>query len=86
MEELEAGNRFVDCQVVVVEEEVDHDREIPGYKRTALLVQSIANSIWDTVRMDIDCLSQHGSGWMPLLDLQVRLAEDNTIDYIQALY
>ena len=49
MEELEAGSRFVDGQVVVVQEQVENDREIPGDKRTALVIQSIANSICDTV-------------------------------------
>ena len=31
--------------------------------------------------MTVDCPSNHESGWMPLLDLQVRVTSDNTLDY-----
>jgi hypothetical protein len=81
MEELEPGCRLVDGKVVVVEEEVEADRAIPGDRRTARVIQDIANSICETINMTIDCPSNHESGWMPLLDLQVRVAEDNSLDY-----
>ena len=38
MEELEPGCRLVDGKVVVVEEEVEADRAIPGDRRTARVV------------------------------------------------
>ena len=81
MEELEPGCRLVDGKVVVVKEEVEGDKSIPGDRRTALVIQEIANSVCKTIRMTIDCPSSHESGWMPLLDLQVRVAGDNTLDY-----
>jgi hypothetical protein len=60
---------------------VEADRAIPGDRRTARVIQDIANSICETINMTIDCPSNHESGWMPLLDLQVRVAEDNSLDY-----
>ena len=81
MEELEPGCRLVEGKVVVLEEEVEADRAIPRDCRTARVVQDITNSICDTIKMAIDCPSNHESGWMALLDLQVRVARDNTLDY-----
>ena len=81
MEELEPGCRLVDGKVVMVEEEVEADRAIPGDLRTAKVVQDIANSICETINMTVDCPSNHVSGWMPLLDLQVRVAADQSLDY-----
>ena len=45
MDELEPGCRLVEGKVVVVEEEVEADRAIPRDRRTARVVQDIANSI-----------------------------------------
>ena len=81
VEELEPGSRLVDGKVVVVKEEVEGDKVIPGDLRTARVIQTIANSICETIQMTVDCPSNYESGWMPLLDLQVRVASDNTLDY-----
>ena len=81
MEELEPGCRLVEGKVVVLEEEVEADRAIPRDCRTAIVVQDITKSICNTIKMAIDCPSNHESGWMALLDLQVRVARDNTLDY-----
>ena len=56
MEELEPGCRLVDGKVVVVKEEVEGDKSIPGDRRTALVIQEIANSVCKTIRMTIDCI------------------------------
>ena len=60
---------------------MEAEKSIPGDYRTAKVIQEIANSVCDTIRMTTDCPSSHESGWMPLLDLQVRVARDNTLDY-----
>ena len=54
---------------------------IPGDKRTALLIQDLANTICPFLQMEADYPSNHTSGWMPILDLQVKIAEDNSIDF-----
>ena len=81
LEELAPGSRFVDGRVEVIPEEVEGDQRLPGDQRTALVIQSIANSICPSIQMEIDYPSRHESGWMPLLNLQVRDKEDNNIDY-----
>ena len=81
MEELEPGCRLVDGKVVVVKEEVEGDKSIPGDCRTALVLQEIANSVCETIRMTRDCSSSHEYGWMPLLHVRVRVTGDNTLDY-----
>jgi len=32
--------------------------------------------------MEVDYPSRHPSGWMPLRDLQVKIADDNTVDFM----
>ena len=81
LEELAPGSRFTDGKVEVVPEEIEGDLRLPGDQRTALVVQSIANSICPSIQMEIDYPSKHESGWMPLLNLEVRDREDNSIDY-----
>jgi hypothetical protein len=81
MEELEPGCRFLDGKVEVVEAEVERDRQVPGDLRTARVMVEIANSILPYLQFEADCPSNHSSGWMALLDLEVRVAEDSTVDY-----
>ena len=45
VEELEAGTRFIDGELVVVPEEVEADSRLPGDQRTARVIQTMANSI-----------------------------------------
>ena len=65
----------------VVEEEVEADREVQGDLRKSRVLVEIANSIFDYLQFTADCPSLHTSLWMPLLDLEVRVAPDQTIDY-----
>ena len=81
LEELAPGSRFINGRVEVVPEEIEGDLRIPGDQRTALVIQCIANSICPSVQMEIDYPSRHENGWMPLLNLEVRDREDNSIDY-----
>ena len=64
-----------------MEDEVERDRAIPGDERTAKVIKALANSICETVQMEVDFPSHYESGWMPLLNLQIRENSDNTIDY-----
>ena len=50
--------------------EIEGDLMLPGAQRTALVLQSIANSIFPSTQMEI----------VALLDLDVREREDNGID------
>ena len=45
------------------------------------MLVDIANSIFDYLQFTADFPSLHTSGWMPLLDLEVRIASDLSVDY-----
>ena len=64
-----------------VEEEVEGDLEVEGDRRTASLIQELANSICQSIQMTVDFPSAHVSGWMPILDVEVRMREDKTVDW-----
>ena len=61
---------------------MEGDRQVPGDQRTARVVQEIANSISPNTSLSVDFPSAHQSGWMPVLDIQVKVASDNTIDWL----
>ena len=77
VDELEPGARYREGRVEVVEEEVEEDREVAGDLRTARVMLEIANSLVPYLQFTLDCPSLHPSGWMPLLDLQVRVTTNN---------
>ena len=79
MEELRPGTRRVEGVFQIVEGEVGTDRLMEGDRRTAGLVKDLANTICPYIQMEADFLSNHSSGWMPLLDLEVRIAKDNSM-------
>ena len=60
---------------------METDRLMEGDRRTAGLVKDLANTICPYLQMEADFPSNHSSGWMPLLDLQVQIARDNSINY-----
>ena len=62
MEELPPGTRLVEDKFTIVEEEVEGDSNIPGDKRTALLIQDLANTICPFLQMEADYPSNHTSG------------------------
>ena len=80
-EELEAGSRYVEGEVKVVEEEVEADLKIQGDQRTAKVILEIANSVSEFLKFEADVPSNYELGWMPLLDVQVKVAKNNTINY-----
>ena len=80
-EELPPGSRYLGGEVVVVEQEVEGDRLIPGDQRTANVLKQIANTISGNTRIEVETPSAHPTGWMPFLDLQLRIASDKSIDW-----
>ena len=80
-EELPPGTRLVGEGWEVQEDKVEEDRMISGDKRTALLVQELANTICPYLQVVADFPSNHTSGWMPVLNIQFQVADDNSIDY-----
>ena len=66
---------------MVVDEEVQADMGLDGGLRTARVLVDMANSIFDYLQFTDDCPSLRASGWMPLLDLEVRIASHSSVDW-----
>ena len=72
---LPPGSRYQEGEVRVVEEEVEGDLLLAGDRRTAMVRRDIANTISPNTTITVDYPSNHRSGWMPILDLHVRMEE-----------
>ena len=72
---------LVNDKIVIVEDEVDKDRDIPDDERTARLLTEIGNRIFDFIRLTSDFPSAHTSGFMPLLDIQTKI-ENGKVSYV----
>ena len=80
-EELPLGSRWEEGKVVIREELMEEDRQVPGDLRTARVICDAANSIDDMIKMVFDCPSMHEDGLMPILDLNVNISEQGDIHY-----
>ena len=80
-EALPPGARLdEDGKVRIFPDCVEPDRDIPEDERTAEVYGQIANSVSNFVKVTVDYPSKNDSQWMPLLDLQVQI-QDNQIFY-----
>ena len=57
------------------------DKLVAGDLRTAKVLNDMGNDVASYLKFTVDCPSTNANGWMPLLATEVRVAEDNTIDY-----
>ena len=80
-EELPPGARFVEGEVVVKEEKVEEDEEVAGDLRTALVMVDIANSVCPFTTMTLEVPSASDSGWMRVLDFQMRIGADKSVEW-----
>jgi hypothetical protein len=81
-QQLPPGARYRGGRVVVVPEEVEGDLLLPRDHQTARVVQDIANAVCEHTSFKVDFPSAHSSGWMPLLDIHVRVEEDNSMSCV----
>ena len=77
---LPPGCRLVEGKLEIVQSEVENDCQIPADIRTGKIIQEIGNSINNYIRLTVDTPSSHPSGWMPILNIQVKV-ENNKIVY-----
>ena len=70
---LPPGTRVVNDQLVIDEDQIENDMNVPADLRTAKIFQTISNSICDFLQVSIDCPSNHESGFQPVLDIQVKV-------------
>jgi hypothetical protein len=72
-QQLPPCTRYCGGRVVVVPEEVEGDLLLPRDHQTARVVQDIANAVCEHTSFKVDLPSAHSSGWIPLLDIHVRV-------------
>ena len=75
------GSRLVNGKIVIVEDLIEADKEIPADERTAKIFLEIGNSISPFIKLTVDYPSLHQDGYMPILDLKVRV-EENKVKHI----
>ena len=63
-------------------DKVDEDMFLHDDRRTMQVIQSIANSIDESIRITFDVPSNHEDGRVPILDVKVRIDETNRIEHI----
>ena len=68
-----------DGKIRVIENEVEVDRNIPGDERTAKIFAELGNSISGFIKLTTDFPSKHENGFMPLLDIQVKVERNQVI-------
>ena len=81
MEAIPPGYSLIEGRLRLMEDRVENDRAIPADERTAKVVKQLANDICRFIQMEVDYPSRHQSGWMPILDFQVQIAEDKSVDF-----
>ena len=72
---------YDDGKIRIDESKVESDSLIPADQRTAKLLTEIGNKISNFIKLTYDCPSKHENGFMPILDLQVQVQENNQISY-----
>ena len=77
---LPLGSRLENDKIVIDENQIVNDREIPADIRTSKILVEIGNGICEFINLTVDSPSKNESGWMPLLDLQV-MVKNNQILY-----
>ena len=65
------GVRFFDGKLSIQVEQIQEDNNLPPDLRTARLLRNVANSIVPMIKMKGDVRSNHPSGKLPILDLEV---------------
>ena len=76
---LPLGARFVNNEIIIDEALIETDREIPADQRTAKIFKEISNSIYNFMQVTTDCPSQHESGYLPVLDIQVKIQNNKIV-------
>ena len=81
VEELPLGARLEEGSIIVKQEVVEGDRNVPGDLRTTGVLCDLTNTVDKMVKIVFDCHSIHDDGLMPILDLKVKVSDMGYIHY-----
>ena len=73
---LDPGVRFEDGKLVMNEDKIEEDERKAEDERTFEVLKAIGNSIFDCIQFTIDVPSLNESGKLPVLDLNLRVVND----------
>ena len=73
------GSKESDGKIRVQEGDRESDISVPDDRRTAEIVQKVANSICDFIQVEVDYPTAHDNLHMPILDLEVAMKEDKVM-------
>ena len=76
---LPLGAKIVNNELVIDEQQAELDKDIPADVRTAKIFKEVSNSICDFLQVTSDCPSQHESGYLPVLDIQVKVNNNRIV-------
>ena len=73
--QTEPGTRYNNGMLMVTDEAKNEDEGVPADERTMKVLQTIANSVHQSIRMTIDYPSRHQDGKVPMLDVKKWIQE-----------
>ena len=65
------GTRLVRDKLVIKQDKVQEDMGVPNDARVANIIKQIADKICPFIKVNVDYPSNHPSGYMPILDIDV---------------
>ena len=81
VEELTLVAKLVEGSIIVKQEVLEGDRNVPGDLRTARVLYDLANTVDKMLKMVLDCPSIDNDVLMPILDLKVKVSDMGDIYY-----
>ena len=79
---LKPGSRFENNQIVIHGDKVEEDKMIPSDVRTMNIIKQVANSIDKHIQVTYDVPSYHDDGYVPILDVKVKLNSNGKLEHI----
>ena len=76
LESFKPGTRFINNKITILQETIAQDKEIPPDKRAAKVLKDVANSVISMIVMEEDFPTNHPSGRLPILDLEVWVVDN----------
>ena len=73
--------RLINGKLILKEDKVDEDRQIPGDTRTMMIIKEIADSLDDDITVTFDTPSNHNDGNVPILDIKCHINSENKVMY-----
>ena len=80
--ETEVGARYDGEKLIMDATTIQEDAGIPADERTMRILQQVAGHIHPSIRLTIDYPSRHANGKVPMLDIQMWIAEINGVKKI----